>query len=399
VITQAPTAEADGVRTFTCSVCNQTKTEAVKYLDVTFGQTSQVYLIEPWALTANIRIRHSGNVDFDAAEMNALDGWGVYFIRESDLNREDDATQTNTTIDEIISNPNVVHKVKGADIRVNATGSEPNMLSCDFNEGIYTYELSDSVFVLYYVVYDGYTYYAPLRERNLSQLVNSGITETDGTYSAEEKAVFTVMAELERDIVSYRDGRDITPLVMNAPTLGEYGLTGNIKDVSELGAGKSFGHTMNIMLIEPWGLTFNGKVNLDGVDYDELGMVIYYDSEGKFKDGGMTVEELMTYEDAYVFSTTNGEATTGMDGDRTVITATYNSGLYTYQMEEKAYVVFYVKCGDDIFCGPVKERTIKDAINSRLGVNGVAGTIEAECLNDMLDLYDQILVLRKKVFG
>jgi hypothetical protein len=78
----------------------------------------------------------------------------------------------------------------------------------------------------------------------------------------------------------------------------------------------------------------------------------------------MTVEQLMTYEDAYVFSTVNGDATLSTEGaNRTVISAVYNSGLYTYQMEEKAYVVFYVKCGDDIFCGPMKERTIKEAIN------------------------------------
>ena len=147
-------------------------------------------------------------------------------------------------------------------------------------------------------------------------------------------------------------------------------------------------------------MTFNGKVYLDGVNYDELGVVIYYDNEGKFEGTGMTVEQLMTYEDAYVFSTVNGDVTLSTEGaNRTVISAVYNSGLYTYQMEEKAYVVFYVKCGDDIFCGPMKERTIKEAINSRLGVNGVSGTIEAECLNDMLELYDQILVLRKKVFG
>ena len=147
-------------------------------------------------------------------------------------------------------------------------------------------------------------------------------------------------------------------------------------------------------------MTFNGKVCLDGVNYDELGMVIYYDNEGKFEGTGMTVEQLMTYEDAYVFSTVNGDVTLSTEGaNRTVISAVYNSGLYTYQMEEKAYVVFYVKCGDDIFCGPVKERTIKDAIIARLGVSEVAGTIEAECLNDMLDLYDEILVLRKKVFG
>ena len=123
-------------------------------------------------------------------------------------------------------------------------------------------------------------------------------------------------------------------------------------------------------------------------------MVIYYDNEGKFEGTGMTVEQLMTYEDAYVFSTVNGDVTLSTEGaNRTVISAVYNSGLYTYQMEETAYVVFYVRVGDNIYCGPIKERSIKAAIDSRLPN---AGEVEADCLQDMIDLYDTVRAYRGK---
>ena len=250
MITQAPTAEADGVRTFTCEACGGTKTEAVKYLALTFGQTSQISLIEPWGLLANIRVRDGAKKNFTAEQMAALDSWGVYFVRESDLNKVD-ATQDNTSIEEIVNNANVVHMSKGNGVVQNPNGNEANMLQARFDKEIYTYDLGDSVYVLYYVVYDGYTYYAPLRERNLSQMVKDGITETAGTYNSYEKAIFSVMSKLEEDIIKYRADSTITPEIMDAPTLGESGLTGNIQDISAIG--KSFGHTMNISLLEPWG--------------------------------------------------------------------------------------------------------------------------------------------------
>jgi hypothetical protein len=182
--------------------------------------------------------------------MAALDSWGVYFVRESDLNKVD-ATQDNTSIEEIVNNANVVHMSKGNGVVQNPNGNEANMLQARFDKEIYTYDLGDSVYVLYYVVYDGYTYYAPLRERNLSQMVKDGITETAGTYNSYEKAIFSVMSKLEEDIIKYRADSTITPEIMDAPTLGESGLTGNIQDISAIG--KSFGHTMNISLLEPWG--------------------------------------------------------------------------------------------------------------------------------------------------
>ena len=82
-------------------------------------------------------------------------------------------------------------------------------------------------------------------------LVKDGITETAGTYNSYEEAIFSVMSKLEEDIIKYRADSTITPEIMDAPTLGESGLTGNIQDISAIG--KSFGHTMNISLLEHWG--------------------------------------------------------------------------------------------------------------------------------------------------
>ena len=42
------------------------------------------------------------------------------------------------------------------------------------------------------------------------------------------------MSKLEEDIIKYRGDSTITPEIMDAPTLGESGLTGNIQDISAI---------------------------------------------------------------------------------------------------------------------------------------------------------------------
>ncbi len=378
----------DGFSDF--AIVEEAEEEPVALYD--FGQTSQIWLIEPWALRANLRVYHlkddgTRGTQLTGDEMAALNDYGVYFIRESDLGIEN-ATQNNVTKDDIMSNEHVIHMTKTSGDVTHNTGS--NMLSCDFDEGIYTYELSDSVFVLYYVVKDGRTYYAPIRERNLSEMVNKYKDDATSYPDEKERAVFATMAQLESDTLTYRNQWENPGVleIMDAPTL----------QTNPLGAPSThsvkFGHTMNIILIEPWGLQFNGMVTSD-VTYDDYGVVVYYDTDGTA--AGITeAADLLALDSAYVFSVKNGDATVAEQSDgREKITAVYNADLYTYQMTKIAYVMFYVQDGDNFYYGPIKERTIQAAINSRLGVAGVNDSLEGNVLNSMLNLYDAIKAYRE----
>jgi hypothetical protein len=207
------------------------------------------------------------------------------------------------------------------------------------------------------------------------------MNDTD-TYKETERPILAAMNQLEKDILEYRGGsHDTTLKVMDAPTLAQNPIG------TPATHSMSFGHSMGVVLVEPWGIEFYGKIKLDK-EYDDYGVVIYYDTEDVVNTT-LTPETLLAISDAHVFSYKNGDATISMESDgRTKIAALYNSGLYTYQMRKTAYVMFYVQDGDNIYCGPIKERSIEGAINSRLTVSGVKGTKEAKVLNDMLALYE-----------
>lgn len=158
------------------------------------GQTSQIWLIEPWALRANLKLYHwnsagtGKSAQLTASELNEIDDFGVYFIRESDLGMGD-VTQNDVTVEDIINHPDVLKKSNQAGAKIDTS---INAFSSDFDEGIYTYQLSDSIYVLYFIVEDGHTYYAPIRERNLSQMVKTGMTDT-ATYGETACAVLAKM--------------------------------------------------------------------------------------------------------------------------------------------------------------------------------------------------------------
>lgn len=346
-----------------------------------FGQTSQVYLIEPWALRANLRLYHMVDGERGARltpeEMAEIDDYGVYFVRESDLGREGDVKPEDLTNKDIIENEHVVLKNRENGGSTQNTSSL-NCFSSDFDEGIYTYQLSDSIFALYYIVEDGQIYFDDIKEKNLSKIVKDGIT---GNYLDTEKAIFKEMNLLEQHILDYRGSAADTEVeFVDVPTLGENPLTGTVQSAT-------FGHTMNVLLLEPWAIRFNGKITMDQ-EYEDYGVVVYYDTEGEL-DAVPTAEELLQISDARVFSNKNGDVTAIVESDgRTKISAEYTKGLYTYQMKKSAYVMFYLKdAAGNLYCGNVKERSIKAAIESRLSVSGVPESKEGLVLQDMLNLY------------
>lgn len=350
-----------------------------------FGQTAQIRLIEPWGLKANVRVHDGVVTNIDYSE---LFDYGVYFIRASDLDVEG-ATQETLTIENIIRDGDVTHMTK------DSVTIEGNMLTAIYDKKLYTYEFSDSIFVLFYIVPSegDDRIYAPIRERNMSELINAR-KDDSVNFTANERRVFTYMSKLETDILDYRsdfDNPSVSP-EQNAPTLSENPLSGVIADSGKY----SFGHTVQIRLIEPWGLKVNARVYTKGmsgsesIDYSELvdyGVVIVMDNNTVIS----TPEELLARPDAYVFSKSNGEAQVS----GTVITAAFTKDIYTYLLNSNVYVMFYVQDAEGYHFGAVKERNAYELMKTRrVDTSGSFTEKEKALFDDMVNLYDAVTVYR-----
>ncbi|MBR4058755.1 MAG: hypothetical protein IKK03_02835 [Lachnospiraceae bacterium] len=351
-----------------------------------FGQTAQIRLIEPWGLKANVRVHDGVAANIDYSE---LFDYGVYFIRASDLDVEG-ATQETLTIENIIRDGDVTHMAKDSGVTV-----EGNMLTAIYDKKLYTYEFSDSIFVLFYIVpSEGDSrIYAPIRERNMSELINTR-KDDSVNFTANERLVFTYMSKLEADILDYRsdfENPSVSP-EQNAPTLSENPLSGVIANTGTY----SFGHTVQIRLIEPWGLKVNARVYTKGmsssesIDYAELvdyGVVIVMDNNTSIS----TPEELLARSDAYVFSKANGEAQV----NGTVITAAFTKDIYTYLLNSNVYVMFYIEDAEGYHFGAVKERNVYELMKTRRDDTSGSFTEKEKALfDDMVNLYDAVTIYR-----
>ncbi len=408
-----PSVEFDGVAagTYTLRVSKANhitveKEVAVASEDVTvepvelklykFGQTAQIRLIEPWGLKANVRV-HDGvlkNIDY-----TELYDYGVYFIRKSDLDVEG-ATQSTLTIDDIVGDSDATHMSKGNGVTVeHVTNGSGDVLTATYDEKLYTYEFSDSVFVMFYIVpFEGASpIYVPIRERNLSELIST--RKDDSTnFPDKERDVYTSMNKLEADVLDYRAdfGNPSAPPEQNAPTLSESPLSGTIANTGTY----KFGHTVQIRLIEPWGMKVNARVYTSGmsqnenIDYEELidyGVVILMDNNTSIT----TAEELLARSDAYIFSKTNGEAQIQTNDETEIITATFTKGVYTYLLNSKVYVMFFVKDAEGYHFGAVKERNVYELMKTRRNdTSGLFTEKEKILYDDMVNLYDTVTTYR-----
>lgn len=384
--------DAENVDGFIITPVNGKLTVEAAECPFDMGQTMQIRLIEPWALRANLKI-YFKNEDgsrgnrMTAEEVEAnIDNYGVYFVRESELEEKlglEDATQDNVTVEDIINHSNVTHYNKAS--RKVQYQNAVNGLSCDFDKGIYTYELSDAVFVLYYLEVDGQTYYAPILERNISEFVNKYKDRPDVFPDGLERDLYAKLAQMEYDTVAYRSQwTNPQPIpMMDAPTTAQYPL-GTPAEHSIV-----FKHTSAVALIEPWGMKFNGLIP-DDKEYDDYGIVVFYDMTGKYETAP-GVEELIAEPEAYVFSVSNGDATLTDNGDgRNKVTAVYNNGLYTYHMTRNAYFVVYVVNEGDYCYGTVQTRSIKSTIEGALDPS----ELQKNVLDSMVALYESVKVYR-----
>ncbi len=392
VITPAITADANGNRyavfvvsgfsTYALAV-PKVAPEPVSY---SYGQNVQIKLIEPWGIRANAKISTSAGV----VDYSSLYDYGVYFIRKSALDRAG-LTQSTITVADIVNDADAQKQTKADGVTISS-----GYLSAIYDSDIYTYELDDSVFVMFYFVTEegADPIYVPVRERNLKTLAQQRMNDAASFPNALERDVYKKMVTLEADVTDYRsDFTSLsTPEKQKAPTLAQYPL-----GAQAAGSQYTYGQNAQIKLIEPWGLKANVKVSRNGsvINYnavEEYGLVVLADNSKVYN----TAAEILENENAYVFSSKNGDASISSG----YISATYSKDIYTYQLNTDIYVFGYVKDADGYHYGPVRNRNVYELMMTRKDdaagfPNGKERTVYA----DMIDLYNAITLYREDYFN
>ena len=369
--------------------------EREEVIEYSFAQSVQIGLIEPWFLKANARVytdENPINIDY-----STLIDYGAYFIRASELENVN-ATPETLTAEDIINDADSIKCSK----KSGTATVDGSYITASYDKGLYTYEMGDSIFVLFYIEDANGIQYLPIRERNMKELLEKRKNDTENFANALERNVYTAMDKLELDIGAYRaQFTKIEELPKQAaPMLSEY-VEKNGAFEDETVKNYTFKNSVQLILVEPWGLKVNSRVfddaNPININYDsveEFGAIIYYDTEGNVDS--MTAEELRTKSDAYVFSSKNGDA--AVDGS--YITALYNKDIFTYQLDSNAYVMFYIKDADGYHYGDVKIRNAYELAKERAqDTSGNFGEKEKTVYQDMVAMYEAVKAYRDDYFG
>ncbi len=171
---------------------------AVSTIDYKYGQSVQIGLIEPWFLKANARVytaTQTTNINYDS-----LADYGAYFIRASQLSNPS-ATQSTLTAEDIMNDPDAVKYSK----KEGTATIDGSYITANYDKGIYTYELDDSVFVLFYIQDDDGISYAPIRERNLKSLLEERKDDIAKFPNELERNVYKAMLTMFETVKAYRD--------------------------------------------------------------------------------------------------------------------------------------------------------------------------------------------------
>lgn len=350
-----------------------------------FEQDAQIRLLEPWGLEVSAGVT---NADVDYA---SVWDYGVYFIRGSKLDAEVTAPEM-LTAEDIAGDADAVKYTKTGSGNLSVT---ENGGTCAMT-AVYDRELSidtfsDPVYAVFYITKNDSAepVWSPVCEWNLSRMTNERKDDASGTYTAEEKAVYAAMAQLEQDIAAYRADFENTAdsAKKEIPTLGEYTIEGVRTDRQKY----EFGHTVQIRMSEPWGMKLNGRVK-SAVDYaslKEYGVIVC-------SADVRTAEELLQRKDARVFSSKNGGASvTSLNGSEW-ITAEYSGELAAYELDTPVSVMYYLTdAGGTLHCGPVKVRKLTELLASAAGdTTGRYSETEKAVYRSMTALYTSVTAYR-----
>ena len=136
-------------------------------------------------------------------------------------------------------------------------------------------------------------------------------------------------------------------------------------------------------------LSESGKV-IDYSTVEECGIVALADNVNTYA----TAEEVLANENAYVFSTKNGDAEITSNG---YISAVYSKDIFTYQLDTNVYVFGYVKNADGFHYGPVRVRNLYDLMSTRRDdTSGSFTAKEQKVYASMVELYSAVTIYREE---
>jgi len=301
-----------------------TTKEAVTIL---VGSSYNVHLIEPWALRVNVQF--AKNTANNLIPVSEFTSYGAYAIIGNKFD--------GTTAEELMADPDAV-KYTSTLGNIKPGGEDATTtLTFDFYDGLYSYNLSESVYwVAYFETADG-TYYTEVIEKSLTDVADALLGKEN--VSESEKAVLNSMKDLNDAVIEFR-GEDADLGHVYAPGAAN---TGNLGDRN---TGYAFGASHQIKLIEPWGVrvrvlmrdkTAPGGVYADYASADDYGLIFFHDKTGKY-GGTMTAEQMNAETGAKVYSKLNGNAVINANG----VTAVYDHEIYTYQLDSELYCLPYI---------------------------------------------------------
>jgi hypothetical protein len=273
----------------------------------------------------------------------------------------------------------------------------------DYTGGLYTYEMSDSIYaVFYFVEGNGSRQYTKVSRHNLVELLNRRKDDTEG-FSEYERAVYTAMSQLETDITEYREGKTDSTTIMGQKLRND-SLRAPSNETQY-----TFGNLAQIVLIEPWGLQINavvvpqGSTNVnDHLDYssmEDYGMVMFYDVNKEITDATQldSFEEMQALVDkAYVFSKEDGSAFIN-PGNGAYFTARYNQDVFTYQLDTDLYVMYYVVIDGNAYYSDIRTFNVYD-LATRRSQDSSFDVLEQNVYKDMVSMCDAITAYRKDYF-
>ncbi len=364
-------------------VLQEITTPAEKTYTYTFS--NQLCLIEPWFLKSNAYLNMKNGVStMTEKELSALYDYGAWFVSASAFEDSD----VLPAAEEIVSNSAAILYSRENGRAKIEKGTAGYMITASYVEGIYTYELNEPLYVVFFVEDDYGIHYSSVKKRNLLDIAKKGMTSN---FTDTEKAVYARMAEMEQTIVSHRATFETIPsLPLQTAPLITAGQFGSYTVDGTLNARNS----SNIVLIEPWGVRSNAYMT--NATYEESGFVMFRDKSDKYASVP-SVEELLAEVDAYVFSTSNGNAETSKSGGYYVVSAIYRKDIFTYQMNDNIYVVPFVKKNGAYIFGSVKTRNILSMIEKNVD-NTTYPETERNVYRAMINMHYDV-VAHRATFG
>lgn len=310
---------------------------------------------EPWSVSVYGTLKFNGQYIDLLNDPNITD-YNVYILKGN-------VGDTAPTATEIKANRKTVKAGKTVNsaqtIRNSVTGSGQvfNRIGLAFNDfGIYN--MKAPVWVVFDYTYNGIKYTSTVKDRCLYNDITVYMNSNNhlySTYPPEEQAEYrAIQTTLLNSITNMYDavaGLGITSATHYASGSTVSGLT----YTEENDGVYTFTSSTAIRNIEPWGFKYTFSVNDNTVtDFADYGAIILHDKENALDKESVTVSDLLTNENAVMFSKSNQNIYTSETEN--AIDVYYTDGMHATDFDKNTYAVFFVKESDgsiyysDIVC-------------------------------------------------